>query len=73
MKEKSVENSRMAIRIRCEMVKEVNGNFKDKHSRKGEIRPSSVMTVMVTMSRHSLTVWYALAGMISAEVWILTR
>ena len=35
MKQKSVENSRMAFRIRCEMVKEVKGNFKDKHRRKG--------------------------------------
>ena len=35
MKEKSVENCRMAFRIRCEMVKEVKGNFKDKHRRKG--------------------------------------
>ena len=35
MKEKSVENSRMSFMIRCEMVLEIEGNFKDKFKRKG--------------------------------------
>ena len=35
LKGKSVDNCRMAFRIRCEMVKEVRGNFKDKYRRKG--------------------------------------
>ena len=35
MKEKSVDNCPMAFRRRCEMVKEVKGNFKDK---RGESR-----------------------------------
>ena len=40
---------------------------------RGESRHTSVMTVMVTMSRHRLTVWYALAGMIYAEDLDVTR
>ena len=35
MLDKNVEKSRMSFRIRCEMVPEVKGNFKDKHRRKG--------------------------------------
>ena len=35
MKGKSVENVRVAFRIRCEMVKEIRGNYKDKYKRKG--------------------------------------
>ena len=35
MKWKSVEQSRMAFRIRSEMVNEVRGNFKDRYRRKG--------------------------------------
>ena len=35
MKGKSVENIRVAFRIRCEMVQEIRGNFKDKFRRKG--------------------------------------
>ena len=35
MKGKSVENCRMAFRIRCEMVEDIRGNYKDKHRRKG--------------------------------------
>ena len=35
MKGKSVENIRVAFRIRCEMVKEIRGNYKDKFRRKG--------------------------------------
>ena len=35
LKGKSVENCRMAFRIRCEMVKEVKGNCKDKYRRRG--------------------------------------
>ena len=32
---KSVENSRMAFRVRCEMVQEIRGNYKDKYRRQG--------------------------------------
>ena len=35
MKGKSVESCRMSFRIRCELVKDVKGNFKDKYKRKG--------------------------------------
>ena len=35
LKGKSVEHCRMAFRIRCEMVKEVKGNCKDKYRRRG--------------------------------------
>ena len=35
MKGKSVQNCRMAFRIRCELVKDIKGNFKDMHRRKG--------------------------------------
>ena len=35
MSGKSLDHCRMAFRIRCEMVKEIKGNFKDKHRRKG--------------------------------------
>ena len=35
MLDKNVEKSRMSFRIRCEMVPEVKGNFKDKYRRKG--------------------------------------
>ena len=36
MNEKSVENTHMAFRIRCEMVPDIKGNFLDKFRRKGE-------------------------------------
>ena len=32
---KSVDNCRMAFRIRCEMVNDIKGNFKDKFKRLG--------------------------------------
>ena len=35
MKGKSVENVRVAFRIRCEMVQEIRGNYKDKYKRNG--------------------------------------
>ena len=35
MKGKSVENARLAFRIRCEMVNEIRGNYKDKYRRIG--------------------------------------
>ena len=35
MRDKSVYNTRMAFRIRCEMVKDIKGNFKDKYRKKG--------------------------------------
>ena len=35
MKGKSVEKTRIAFRIRCEMVPEIRGNFKDKYKRGG--------------------------------------
>ena len=35
MKGKSVDKCRMAFRIRCEMVKEIKGNYKDKYRRMG--------------------------------------
>ena len=35
LNEKSVENSRMAFRIRSEMVQDIRGNYKDKYSRHG--------------------------------------
>ena len=35
MRGKSVENIRVAFRIRCEMVQEIRGNYKDKYRRKG--------------------------------------
>jgi hypothetical protein len=35
MKVKSVENICVAFRIRCEMVQEIRGNYKDKYRRKG--------------------------------------
>ena len=35
LNEKSVENSRMAFRIRCEMVQDIRGNYKDKFRRQG--------------------------------------
>ena len=35
MKGKSIINCRMALRIRCQMVNEIKGNFKDKYRRKG--------------------------------------
>ena len=35
LNEKSVENSRMAFRIRCEMVQDIRGNYKDKYRRQG--------------------------------------
>ena len=35
--DKSVENSRMAFRIRTEMVKEIPGNFKNKYRVRGTV------------------------------------
>ena len=35
MKGKSIENCRMSFKIRCEMVQDIKGNFKDKFRRKG--------------------------------------
>ena len=35
MKGKSIESTRMAFKIRCEMVDEIKGNFKDKYKRNG--------------------------------------
>ena len=35
MRGKSLDNCRMAFRIRCELVKDIKGNFKDKYRRKG--------------------------------------
>ena len=35
MKQKSVHNCRMAFRIRCELVKDIKGNFKSKYKRQG--------------------------------------
>ena len=35
LKGKSVDNARMAFRIRSEMVKDIRGNFKDKFKRNG--------------------------------------
>ena len=35
LKGKSIENTRMAFKIRCEMVEDVRGNFKDKYKKKG--------------------------------------
>ena len=32
---KSLYDCRLAFRIRCELVKDIKGNFKDKHRRKG--------------------------------------
>ena len=32
---KSIDNTRMAFKIRCEMVEEIKGNFKDKYKRQG--------------------------------------
>ena len=34
MEGKSLDNCRMAFRIRCELVKEIKGNFKDKYRRR---------------------------------------
>ena len=35
MKGKSIQNCRMAFRIRCELVKDIKGNFKDMYRKKG--------------------------------------
>ena len=35
MKEKSIEKSRTAFKIRCEMIPEIKGNFKDRYRRIG--------------------------------------
>ena len=35
MMEKSIEKSRIAFKIRCEMIPEIKGNFKDRYRRKG--------------------------------------
>ena len=35
LNEKSVENSRMAFRIRSEMVQDIRGNYKDMYRRQG--------------------------------------
>ena len=35
MKEKSIEKSRTSFKIRCEMIPEIKGNFKDRNRRKG--------------------------------------
>ena len=49
---KSVEQCRMAFRIRCEMVDEIKGNFKDKYRRRGErTRLSSVMIIPARKSK----------------------
>jgi hypothetical protein len=34
--DKSVESSRMTFRVRCHMVKDIPGNFKEKYKKKGE-------------------------------------
>ena len=34
-KEKSVETARMAFRVRCQMVKDIPGNFKQKYRKEG--------------------------------------
>ena len=31
----SLEDTRMAFQLRCEMVEDIKGNFKDKYKRKG--------------------------------------
>ena len=35
LKGKSIENARMAFKIRCEMVEDIKGNFKSKYKRQG--------------------------------------
>ena len=35
MQQKSIHNCRMAFRIRCELVKDIKGNFKSKYKRQG--------------------------------------
>ena len=35
MKGKVIERTRMAFKVRCEMVEEVRGNFKDKYKSQG--------------------------------------
>ena len=54
MRGKSVENIRFAFRIRCEMVQEVRGNYKDKYRRKGGeaavLRPECPAQEMETQS-----------------------
>ena len=47
----SVEQCRMAFRIRCKMVDEKKGNFKDKYRRRGEGRRLS--SVMINPARTS--------------------
>ena len=37
MKGKSVDKTRMAFRIRCDLVQEIRGNFKDKFRRSGGV------------------------------------
>ena len=45
MKGKSVENVRLAFRIRCEMVKDIRGNYKDKYRRiKQHARSSEIFS-----------------------------
>ena len=76
MKGKSVDKCRMAFRIRCEMVKEIKGNYKDKYRRMGGVsRPSIVMTVVVVRFRTRATVWSALTGRVFEEtlIWIEWR
>ena len=34
-KEKSIETTRMAFRVRCKMVKDIPGNFKQKYKKEG--------------------------------------
>ena len=34
-KDKSVDNARMAFKVRCKMVEDIPGNFKEKYKRKG--------------------------------------
>ena len=55
LKGKSVENCCMAFRIRCDMVKEVKGNYMDKYRRRRIVK-----TLIATRCRPRHIAWCAL-------------
>ena len=59
---KSVDNCQMAFRIRCQMVNDIMGNFKDKFKRLGGEAALKCDDNIVTTYRLRATAWSALTG-----------
>ena len=52
MKQKSVHNCRMAFRIRCELVKDIKGNFKSREGREEALKCEDCSLDQVQTQSH---------------------